>query len=273
MADIAEIVRHRRSSRPWRDVSAVAVVWLPAIAFCVLLVVGWDVASRTTASPLVPSAWEVGEEIVRLLRGGDAFRQIGVTLTRIVLGFAAAFVISLVCGIAAARSAAFRRFCEPALLLGLTVPGLVWSLLCVIWFGVGVLAPTVAIALGIVPVMMLHVIQGMRSVDNDLVEMVSIFQLSKRDRLALLWMPALVPHLIAGARVGLSLAWKVIVLVELFGLSNGVGYQLNAEFSSQNVAGVLAWTVIFWAVMVGIEYGLLQLLERRLLLWRREADV
>lgn len=273
MADIAEAVAHRGTSRPWRNTWGVAALWLPSVAFCVLLVIGWDIASRTTASPLVPSAGEVAEEIVRLLKGGDAFRQIGVTLTRIALGFAAAFVISLVCGIAAARSVAFRRFCEPALLLGLTVPGLVWSLLCVIWFGVGVLAPTVAIALGIVPVMMLHVIQGMRSVDRDLVEMVSVFQLTKRDRLGMLWMPALVPHLIAGARVGLSLAWKVIVLVELFGLSNGVGYQLNAEFSSQNVAGVLAWTVIFWVVMVAIEYGLLQLLERRLVRWRREPEL
>jgi NitT/TauT family transport system permease protein len=61
----------------------------------------------------------------------------------------------------------------------------------------------------------------------------------------------------------------VIVLVELFGLSNGVGYQLNSEFSSQNVAGVLAWTIVFWAVMIAMEYGVLQTLEGRFMAWRR----
>ena len=271
MTDVAEPVR-RHSTPSWPGLKAIAARWLPPAMFCVLIAVLWELASRSTASPLVPSVGEVGDEILRLLRDGEAFRQIGITLLRISLGFAAAFVIALVGGIFAARNLTFRRFCEPALILGLTVPGLVWSLLCVIWFGVGLLAPTVAIALGIVPVMMLHVIHGMRSIDGELIEMVTVFQLSTRDRLTMMWIPGLVPHLIAGARVGLSLAWKVIVLVELFGLSNGVGYQLNAEFSSQNVAGVLAWTVIFWVVMVVIEYGALQSLERHLVGWRREIE-
>lgn len=240
------------------------------MAFCVCVVASWDIAARLTASPLVPSVGEVADEIRRLLAGGEAFRQIGVTLTRIALGFVAAFMIAFVAGIGAALNVTFRRFCEPAVILGLTVPGLVWALLCVIWFGVGLLAPTIAITLGIAPVMMLHVIQGMRAVERDLVEMAFVFRLSARDRLLHVWIPSLVPHLIGGARVGLSLAWKVIVLVELFGLSNGVGYQLNAEFSSQNVAGVLAWTLIFWLVMVAIEYGLLQALERRLFRWKKD---
>ncbi|MGM4923031.1 ABC transporter permease [Tardiphaga sp. 804_B3_N1_9] len=258
------------SSQIGQRLRARAVAWLPATAFCVCVIVGWDIASRVSASPLVPTVGEVADEIGRLLAGGEAMRQIGVTLTRIVLGFAAAFVIALGAGICAALNVAFKRFCEPAVILGLTVPGLVWALLCVIWFGVGLLAPTVAITLGIAPVMMLHVMQGMRAVERDLVEMAFVFRLSTRNKLMHVWIPSLVPHLIGGARVGLSLAWKVIVLVELFGLSNGVGYQLNAEFSSQNVAGVLAWTVIFWLVMVTIEYGLLQALERRLFRWRKD---
>jgi predicted TIM-barrel fold metal-dependent hydrolase len=131
----------------------------------------------------------------------------------------------------------------------------------------------VAIALGIGPVMVLHVLQGMKAVDSEIVEMAHVFRLSTRDKLVHIWIPSLIPHLIGGARVGLSLGWKVIVLVELFGLSNGVGYQLNSEFSSQNVAGVLAWTIVFWAVMVVIEYGVLQSLERASSKWRRVSDL
>jgi len=86
-------------------------------------------------------------------------------------------------------------------------------------------------------------------------------------------LPSIVPYLVSCARLGFSLAWKVIVLVELFGMSDGVGYQLNSEFASQNVAGVLAWTLVFWAVMAVIEFGLMQTLERRLTRWRREASV
>jgi NitT/TauT family transport system permease protein len=79
--------------------------------------------------------------------------------------------------------------------------------------------------------------------------------------------------LLSGARLGFSHAWKVIVLVEIFGLSDGVGYQLNADFSAQDVAGMLAWTVAFGITMAVIEYGFLQNLERYLTRWRKAAKV
>jgi NitT/TauT family transport system permease protein len=277
MADIVQAESaERRRDRSASTVSAlrrVAALWLPSIVFCVCLLGLWEVMARVTASPLVPNVSEVLGEVRRLVLGGFALRQIGITLGRILAGFGAAFVISLVVGIAAARSLTFRRFCDPAIILGLTVPGLVWALLCIIWFGVGLTTPTVAIALGICPVMILHVLQGMKAVDPEIVEMAHVFRLSTVDKLIHIWIPSLMPHLIGGARVGLSLGWKVIVLVELFGLSNGVGYQLNSEFSSQNVAGVLAWTIVFWVVMVVIEYGVLQSLERASSKWRRVSDL
>jgi NitT/TauT family transport system permease protein len=241
----------------------------PSLLFCVALLGFWEVMTRMTASPLVPSVGEVVDEIRRIVFSGLAFKQIGITFGRILLGFSLAFVVSLVVGILAARNSFVRGFVNPAIILGLTVPGLVWALLCVIWFGVSLTTPVVAIALGVTPVMVLHVIQGMHAVDAEIIEMAYVFRLSTRDKIADIWIPSLIPHLIGGARVGLSLAWKVIVLVELFGLSNGVGYQLNSEFSSQNVAGVLAWTIVFWAVMTAMEYGVLQTLEARFTRWRR----
>jgi NitT/TauT family transport system permease protein len=278
MAEIAErdASEHRRgfgTAAGKSSLRSAAALWLPSILFCICLLGFWEAMARITASPLVPDLGEVAGEIRRLILGGFALRQIGITLGRILLGFGVAFVISLVVGIAAARSAPFRRFCDPAILLGLTVPGLVWALLCVIWFGVSLATPVVAIALGVAPVMILQVVQGMHAVDSELVEMARVFKLSTRDKLVHIWIPSLIPHLIGGSRIGLSLGWKVIVLVELFGLSNGVGYQLNSEFSSQNVAGVLAWTIVFWVVMVVIEYGVLQSLERRFSAWRRTTEL
>ncbi len=92
-------------------------------------------------------------------------------------------------------------------------------------------------------------------------------------RLRKLWLPALAPFLLSGARLGLSLAWKVIVLVEMFGMSSGVGYQLNQAFSTQDVSLVLAWTLLFAAAMAVLEYGLLRTIERRVTRWRRAAIV
>jgi NitT/TauT family transport system permease protein len=266
---VAKEPKARRGSRAVPEFRKLASLALPSILFCVALLGFWEVMTRVTASPLVPGVGEVVDEIRRIVFSGLAIKQIGITFGRILLGFAVAFVVSLVVGIAAARNPFVRRFVNPAIILGLTVPGLVWALLCVIWFGVSLTTPVIAIALGVAPVMVLHVVQGMHAVDAEIMEMAFVFKLSRRDKIAHIWIPSLIPHLIGGSRVGLSLAWKVIVLVELFGLSNGVGYQLNSEFSSQNVAGVLAWTIVFWAVMIAMEYGVLQTLEHRFTAWRR----
>ena len=246
-----------------------ATTILPGLAFCILALPAWELMARTLASPLVPGVAEIGGEIQRIVRGGLALQQIAITLWRVILGFAAAFAVALVLGIPAARSVILRRFLEPAIVLGLTVPGLVWALLCVIWFGVHLPTRVVSIALGIAPALILQVVQGIEAVDADIVEMAHVFKLSRWAKLRHLWFPVLVPFLLSGTRLGLSLAWKVIVLVEMFGLSNGVGYQLESEFSAQNVAGVLAWTIVFWIVMAALDYGLIQTLERRTTRWKR----
>jgi NitT/TauT family transport system permease protein len=263
----------RETRLPSMWVSWVLTRALPAVTFCVLLVAAWHFMSLRLATPLVPDVAEIGRDIGRIVADGMAAKQIGITLWRILVGFSLAFAVSLSLGILAARSAIARSFLDPAIVLGLTVPGLVWALLCVIWFGVSLWTAVVSIALGITPALILNVIQGVRSVDAQVIEMAHVFRLSRAAKLRYIWIPSLVPFLFSGARLGFSLAWKVIVLVELFGLSNGVGYQLNSEFSSQNVSGVIAWTIVFWIVMSVIEYGVLQSLERRSRNWQRTSNV
>jgi NitT/TauT family transport system permease protein len=131
----------------------------------------------------------------------------------------------------------------------------------------------VAIALSAAPALVLNVVQGMRALDPGLVEMAHVFRFDRRARLRHLWLPSLAPFLLSGARLGLSLSWKVIVLVEMFGMSSGVGYQLNQAFSAQDVAAVLAWTLLFAVAMGVLEYGVLRTVERRVTRWRRVASV
>lgn len=248
------------------------MVILPLL-FLVILAGSWEAMARLLANPLIPGVAEIGRETATIFASGKFFHELGVTLQRVALGFSVAFLSSLAVGIAMGRSRIFNGFAEPAILIGLTVPGLVWALLCVIWFGISLATSTVAVALSIAPPLTLSIAQGVRTVSADLLEISAAYQLSLPARLRFLWLPTLYPFLLAGIRIGLSMAWKVIVLVEVFGLSSGVGYQLNIEFSSQNVAGVLAWTIGFALVMAILEYGFIGSLERHVTRWRRVATV
>ena len=82
-------------------------------------------------------------------------------------------------------------------------------------------------------------------------------------------LPQLQPYLAAAARSGLALIWKIVLVVELLGRSNGVGFQLGVYFQLFDVAGILAYALSFIAIVQLIEWGILQPLERRVGRWRR----
>ena len=82
--------------------------------------------------------------------------------------------------------------------------------------------------------------------------------------------PQVLPYMMAAARFGLGVVWKVTVLVELLGRSDGVGYMLNYSFQMFKMADVFAWTLFFSVVMLVIEMAVLKPLENRLFRWRPE---
>ncbi|WP_210237879.1 ABC transporter permease [Aliirhizobium smilacinae] len=243
------------------------------ITFLALLTLGWEMMARHLANPLVPDVAEVGAELVDIFVSGVFFSHMTITLGRVTLGFLVAFAVSLALGIVMGRNRYARQFFEPAILIGLTVPGLVWALLCVIWFGISLTTSTLAVALSLSPPLALSIAQGIKTVNADLQEITAVYRLSILSRLRFLLLPTLTPFLLNGIRIGLSMGWKVIVLVEIFGLSSGVGYRLNAEYSAMNVAGVLAWTIGFAGVMALLEYGVIGGIERYVTRWRRVATV
>jgi NitT/TauT family transport system permease protein len=271
--ETADGKRRRRAVIDSRGLFDVAARVLPGVLFCVLLAAAWQFMAVRSNSPLIPDLRAIAEALGTILHSGDAALQIGTTLGRIAGGVAIAFVIALAVGLASARNRFARAFFEPALLLGLTVPGLVWALLCVIWFGLSLKTSVVAIALGVAPALAITIAQGIEAVDAQLIEAAHVYRLNFWARLRYLWLPAILPFLMSGMRLAFSLAWKVVVLVEVFGLSTGVGYALNSAFISQDVAAVLAWTLAFTVVVGAIEYGVFQTIERRVSRWKKKATV
>lgn len=243
--------------------------YAPQVSFFVLLICGWELMARWLHSPLVPTVAPIGKELSHLLLSGFALQEIGITFSRMSLGFVLALCIALPVGIASAVSKTAERFFEPGIILGLTVPGLVWALLCVIWFGVSLTSSVIAVALGVLPSLAIAVQQGVRLLGRDMNEMTVVFRLPARVVLRKVWLPLLYSFIISGCRVGFSLAWKVIVLVEIFGMSNGVGYQLNSQFSIQNVEGVIAWTLAFWVTMLLLEHLVFRPLEWHANRWKK----
>jgi NitT/TauT family transport system permease protein len=253
-------------------VASTFIFLLPQIAFFVTLAIAWEIMARWSHSPLVPGVLAIYREFIHIAGSGFAFEEIGITFFRMSLGFLLALAIAIPLGIVTAISKTAARFAEPGLILGLTVPGLVWALLCVIWFGVSLASPVISVALGVLPSLVICIQQGIRSLSLEIVEMAQVFRFNRSTVIRRIWLPLLYSFIISGCRVGFSIAWKVIVLAEIFGMSRGVGYQLNAQFSTQNVEGVIAWTLAFWLAMLLVEHGVFTPLEQHSTKWKKVSS-
>ena len=151
------------------------------------------------------------------------------------------------------------------------MPALVVIVLSYIWIGLNETAAIFAVALNKIPVVTVMIRESTRALRPDLDEMARAFRMTPMARLRHVVLPQLAPQIAAAARTGISLIWKIVLVVEFLGRSNGVGFKIHLLFSSFDVAGVLAWALAFVGVMLAIDLFVLRPWERRANRWRRDA--
>jgi len=130
------------------------------------------------------------------------------------------------------------------------------------------LAAVLAVAVNKLPNAVVTVREGARALDAGLDEMAQVFALPRWKALRHVVLPQLAPYVAAAARSGLSLVWKIVLIVELLGRPNGVGFEIGVAFQLFDVTRILAYALAFIAVMLAIETFLVQPFERHVARWR-----
>jgi NitT/TauT family transport system permease protein len=229
----------------------------------------WEVVARLIGSPLLPPASAVLAAIARETASGTLPENLAITMARVVV----AFVVSMVLGTALGLAMGVWRRVDVALDSWLTVllnlPAVVVIVLMYVWFGMNEFAAITAVALNKLPSTAVTVREGARALDRDLLEMARSFGMRRWPVIRHVVLPQIYPYLFAAARSGLAIIWKIVLVVELLGRSNGVGFQIQVYFQLFDVTGILAYTLAFILVVQLIEWALLQPLERRASRWRR----
>jgi NitT/TauT family transport system permease protein len=222
---------------------------------------------------LLPSPLNTVKEALRLITDGSFFFHMAQSLRRVFVGATVAMIFSIAVGIYMGTVRMGEHFFQPLVVLGLTIPGLMWALIAVMLFGINEFASYFAVAVTTFPMLVINIWAGVKSLDKELMDMSHVFHFTKSMKITQVILPQLVSNIFAATRYGLGLAWKVVVVVEMFGTSNGVGYQVMKAYQLFNMEGVIAWTLTFVAAMIVIEYGVITFAERRLSAWRPKIDV
>jgi NitT/TauT family transport system permease protein len=202
-------------------------------------------------------------------RSGALALNLGVTLARVAAAFIIAMALGSALGLIMGRSRVSDRLGDPWLIVLLNLPALVIIVLAYIWAGLTETAAVSAVALNKLPIATVTVREGARSLDTALDEMAQVFRMRAWTRIRHVMLPQLAPYLAAAARSGLSLVWKIVLIVELLGRPNGVGFEIGVAFQLFDVTRILAYALAFVAVMLAVETLLVQPLERHIARWRQ----
>jgi NitT/TauT family transport system permease protein len=241
---------------------------LTRFASTAALLFAWQLAADVGNSRLVPSVLSVLTAMIEQTMSGALPLNLAITLGRIAAAFALSFVLGSALGIAMGRLRRLDLWLDSAVTLLLNLPALVLIVLIYVWFGLNETAAIAAVALNKLPTTVITMREGARALDPNLAEMAQSFDMPWGRILRHVIVPQLVPYLLAAARSGLALIWKIALVVELLGRSNGIGFQIEIYFQLFDVRLILAYTLAFLLVAQMIEWMILQPVERWATRWR-----
>jgi NitT/TauT family transport system permease protein len=247
-----------RSTRPWT-----------AIISLVAALAAWELVSRFSGLPvfILPSPELVAARAWKALADGNLLLHSAVTLSEVLLGLLSGTVAAVAIGYAIAKSRLFERLVSPYLVASQAIPIVAIAPLLVIWFGPGMFSKVLICALIVFFPVLVNTVVGMRAVPKSLHDLMHSLRATRAQILQRLEVPAALPILLGGLRIGATLSVIGAVVGELVGADKGLGFLVNSARGQYDTAMVFVAVFTLIALALAL-YGLVALLEKKLLSWQ-----
>ena len=235
-----------------------------------LLLAAWQLLAMVFPGRLFPTPIDVAIELWRDTVEGKLLSDMGKTLWRAAVAFVIAMSLGTAIGIAFGRNRIADRLFSTWVIVGLNLPAVVIAIVLYIWLGLTEFALIIAVIVNKVPLVITTIREGVRSFSPEYDELGRAFRMPFGRRLKLIFVPQLTPYVLAAARTGLALIWKIVLVFEVLGSDGGVGFRINTLFQFFDMKGILAYTTAFILVVLVFEYWVMRPLEHYVLRWRTD---
>jgi NitT/TauT family transport system permease protein len=242
--------------------------WTAPVSLALALLLWWFV-TRTAGLPtfILPSPVQVAIRFWKALVDGSLLNNAAVTLTEVLLGLLAGITAAVGLGYAIAKSRLFERLVAPYLIATQAIPIVAIAPLLVIWFGPGMFSKVLICALIVFFPVLVNTVVGVRAVPRPLHDLMGSLYATPGQTLRYLELPAALPILLGGLRIGATLSVIGAVVGELVGADHGLGFLVNVARGQYDTA--LVFVAVFTLIALALAlYGAVTLLERKFLTWQ-----
>ncbi|HXH85564.1 MAG TPA: ABC transporter permease subunit [Nitrospira sp.] len=233
----------------------------------------WWIGSLLSKPEILPGPLAIGKTIVSNFttpgpEGKTAAFHVAITLARILFTFSIAMILGIALGLLLGLRRKFELAFGYLIPIALTIPTLLAVFLCIMWFGFSEAGGLFAVILTVTPFVTVNMLAGTKALDKELIDMGHAFKANRRlmIRKVLIWQ--LMPYIFSAFRYAFGMTWKIVALAETFGLKYGIGYMFTFWFEQFDMVQVMAWIVLFVALMLILEYGVIARIEEKIFAWR-----
>ena len=239
------------------------------LALLVLLVAAWEGATRAgVIAPFwISSPSLIAADILRALAGPAVYVHIGVTLYEAFLGFFAGAVVGILGGFALARWDGLAHVVDPYVTALNSLPRVALAPLFILWFGIGLTSKVVLAFSLVVFILLVNTHAGAKNVDQDLVIITRLLGATRRQLTMKVILPASIPWIFAGLRLGLAYALIGAVVGEVIVAQAGLGFLIASAAGVFNTTGVFSALIILMLIAMLLS-EVMKIAERKLLRWR-----
>src|SRR5215472_633053 len=236
------------------------------ILACLGLLAIWQCASLVLKNDSFPTALEAIRAIPAVLGDKDSLINFGASLRRMAIGFSVAVAVSIPLGLVMGRSRAVASFFNPLLMVIYPVPKAALMPIIMLWLGVGDIAKTLVIFLGVSLPVIYHSFEGAKAVEEKMLWSGAAMGLSASQRLIRIVLPAALPEILTGCRTGLVLALITMITSEIIARQSGAGNILFNALDMGEYDTVFAMIIIVGAMGIGLD-ALFERIRARLVRW------
>ncbi|MEO6003125.1 MAG: ABC transporter permease [Opitutus sp.] len=222
-------------------------ILFPLTLLAALLALWWG-AVLWTQSVIFPTPLQVVSATWELARDGTLWEHVGASLMRVSVGFLLAVLVAMPLGLLMGRIQIFYTTLNPVVQILRPISPIAWIPLAILWFGVGNVSPIFLIFIASVFPMVVQTAAGVLTIEQRYLRAAENFTVSRRKLFLQVIIPAALPEMIIGMRIGLGVAWLVVVAAEMIALHSGLGYLI---IDSRN-AGNRYDLVIAGMIMIGL---------------------
>ena len=234
---------------------------IPALVVLTALVAVWWIAVAATRSIIFPSPLQVVTGATELIKDGTLWLHIGASLMRVGAGFLLAVIVALPLGLWMGWMNGAYVTLNPLFQILRPISPIAWIPIAILWFGVGNASPIFLIFIASVFPMIVQTVVGVHTIEKRYLRAAENFDVSRYALFTQVVIPAVLPQIIVGMRIGLGVAWLVVVAAEMIALRSGLGYMIMDSRNAGNRYDLVVAGMIIIGLIGLMLDGVMRMLE------------